>query len=148
MRRFAVPIALPPQRGGGRLARGERSLRTPGKTRSFSNPPRQGLEDSTLGLRQGFGISCNPSGVRVVVRISTQGFAKSAHPWLISAGPAGAEEESRAYKEQDACKVQDSSPLWPWASEGKRRQVAALQKSCDCSYLHLTKTEPEATRTS
>src|SRR5947208_13740895 len=122
MRRFAVPIALPPQRGGGGLARGERSLRTPGKTRSFSNPPRQGLEDSTLGLRQGFGISCNPSGVRVVVRISTQGFAKSAHPWLISAGPAGAEEESRAYKEQDACKVQDLSPLWPgcWHESGDK----------------------------
>ena len=84
------------RRSRRRLARGERFLRTPGiraylTTRSgrgggtIKNSLANGMPHLVLQPRWG--------GVIFLAGRITQGFAKSAHPWLISSHPSGVEEQ-------------------------------------------------------
>jgi len=70
-------------RSGRRLARGERFLRTPGiRAYLTTRPGRGGGTPTVLQPRWGGFLGW----------AHHQGFAKNAHPWLISSHPSGVEE--------------------------------------------------------
>src|SRR5688572_26681667 len=80
-------LVLPPLWGGQRLARGERFLRTPGSNIRAKTHP-----EGVAGHPGPFTRSVlQPLPGRICKEhVLFQGFAKSAHPWLISFRSSGA----------------------------------------------------------
>src|SRR5687767_7349326 len=79
---FSLVLRL--QRSRGRLARGERSARTPGTRESNQSAPAGavGLYPPIDGIPH---LSFRPcQGGVIKRRVLIQGFAPDAHPWLIS----------------------------------------------------------------
>src|SRR5205823_519494 len=83
-------------RSGRNLARGERFLRTPGIRACLTTRPGRGGGTTKNSLANGvphLALQPRRGGVIFLAGRITQGFAKSAHPWLISSHPSGVEEQ-------------------------------------------------------
>src|SRR5205809_2468566 len=120
------------RRSGRRLARGERFLRTPGTGAYLTTRPGRGGGTTKASLANGIPhLVLQPrwGGFIFLAGRITQGFAKSAHPWLISSHPSGVEEQLQL--RTGLCReIRGKSFDGPWL---RGRRAASVERGASTS---------------